>query len=179
MGEILIGGTAALLICVFLSPTFIAAQRRRQFGQHIREEGPAGHHVKAGTPTMGGVIIFAAISIPFLILSDYDWRSIGVFGVAVLSALLGFLDDAQKIFQRRSLGIKGRWKLIVTIGISLLLWYVATVQADLPPTLRLRSLRPSAAKGRGEAPVGVEPTMADLQSAALATWLRRRVQLAT
>lgn len=140
MGEILIGGTAALLICVFLSPRFIAAQRRRQFGQHIREEGPAAHHVKAGTPTMGGVIIFAAISIPFLILSDYDWRSIGVYGVAVLSAMLGFVDDAQKIFQRRSLGIKGRWKLVITVGISLLLWYIATVQADLPPTLRLRSL---------------------------------------
>ncbi|MTD43541.1 phospho-N-acetylmuramoyl-pentapeptide-transferase [Conexibacter sp. W3-3-2] len=140
MGEILIGGTAALLICVFLSPRFIAGMRRRQFGQHIREEGPAGHHAKAGTPTMGGVIIFAAISVPFLILSDYDWRSIGVFGVAILSAMLGFADDAQKIFQRRSLGLRGRWKLIVTIGISLLLWFVAVELADLPPTLRLRSL---------------------------------------
>ena len=53
----------------------------REFGQYIREEGPEGHHEKAGTPTMGGIIIFAAISIPFLILSDYDWRSVGVYGV--------------------------------------------------------------------------------------------------
>ena len=53
----------------------------REFGQHIREEGPEGHHEKAGTPTMGGIIIFTAISVPFLILSDYDWRSVGVFGV--------------------------------------------------------------------------------------------------
>jgi phospho-N-acetylmuramoyl-pentapeptide-transferase len=140
VGEILIGGTASLLICIFLSPTFIAAQRRRQFGQHIRDEGPAGHHAKAGTPTMGGILIFAAVSIPFLILSDYDWRSVGVYGAAILLALLGFADDAQKIFQRRSLGLRGRWKLIVTIAISLLLWYIATEKAGLQPTLRLRTI---------------------------------------
>lgn len=140
MGEILIGGTASLLICIFLSPTFIAALRRREFGQHIRAEGPEGHHAKAGTPTMGGIIIFAAVSVPFLILSDYDWRSIGVYGVAILCALLGFADDAQKIFKRRSLGLQGRWKLIITIAISLLLWWIATEKAGLPPTLRLRTI---------------------------------------
>ena len=140
MGEILIGGTASLLICIFLSPTFIAALRRREFGQHIRAEGPEGHHAKAGTPTMGGIIIFASVSVPFLILSEYDWRSIGVYGVAILCALLGFADDAQKIFKRRSLGLQGRWKLIITIAISLLLWWIATEQADLAPTLRLRSI---------------------------------------
>ncbi len=58
MGEVLIAGSAALLICVFLSPTFIEALRLREFGQNIREEGPEGHHAKAGTPTMGGIIIF-------------------------------------------------------------------------------------------------------------------------
>ncbi len=83
MGEVLIAGTAALLICVFLSPRFIAFLRVREFGQNIREEGPAGHHAKAGTPTMGGIIIFLAVSAPFLILSDYDWRSVGVFITAI------------------------------------------------------------------------------------------------
>jgi phospho-N-acetylmuramoyl-pentapeptide-transferase len=140
MGEILIAGTASLLICVFLSPRFISFLRAREFGQHIREEGPEAHHVKAGTPTMGGIIIFAAISTPFLILSDYDWRSIGVFVAAVGCALLGFVDDAQKVFHRRSLGLRGRWKLISTIAISLFLWWVAVKQADLNPTLRLRTI---------------------------------------
>jgi phospho-N-acetylmuramoyl-pentapeptide-transferase len=51
VGEILIAGTASLLICIFLSPRFIEALRVRQFGQQIREEGPPGHHSKAGTPT--------------------------------------------------------------------------------------------------------------------------------
>ncbi|MDP9400131.1 MAG: phospho-N-acetylmuramoyl-pentapeptide-transferase [Actinomycetota bacterium] len=138
MGEVLIAGTSALLICMFLSPRFIASLRQRAFGQHIREEGPEGHHAKAGTPTMGGVIIFTAISIPFLILSDYDWRSLGVYGVAMACAVLGFADDYTKIVRRRSLGLRARTKLGATIVISLALWWVATQEAGLPETLRLR-----------------------------------------
>ena len=57
LGEILIGGMASLLICMFLGPKFIDFMREREFGQHIREEGPEGHHEKAGTPTMGGLLI--------------------------------------------------------------------------------------------------------------------------
>ncbi len=140
MGEVLIAGTAALLICIFLSPRFILTLRNREFGQFIREEGPSGHHEKAGTPTMGGIIIFTAISAPFLILSDYDWRSVGVYGAAVACALLGFADDYTKIVRRRSLGLRARTKLGVTIAISLGLWWVATQKAGVSDTLRLRSV---------------------------------------
>jgi phospho-N-acetylmuramoyl-pentapeptide-transferase len=138
MGRILIGGTAALLICIFLSPKFIAFLREREFGQHIREDGPQGHHLKSGTPTMGGIIMFTAIAAPFLILSDYDPRSLGIFGAAIACALLGFADDYTKIVKRRSLGLRARTKLVVQVVISLGLWWVATRQAHLPPTLRLR-----------------------------------------
>src|SRR6202163_978356 len=138
MGRILLVGTAALLICLFLSPKFIEFLREREFGQHIREDGPEGHHQKAGTPTSGGVIIFLAVSVPFLILTDYDWRSVGVFGAAIACALLGFADDYTKLVRRRSLGLRARTKLVVTIAISLGLWYVAEKQAHLAPTLRLR-----------------------------------------
>jgi phospho-N-acetylmuramoyl-pentapeptide-transferase len=125
-------------MCIFLSPKFIAFLRRREFGQHIREDGPQGHHEKAGTPTMGGIIMFTAIAAPFLILSDYDPRSLGVFGAAVACALLGFADDYTKIVKRRSLGLTAKTKLLVQIAISLGLWWVATRQAHLPDTLRLR-----------------------------------------
>ena len=138
MGEVLIAGTAALLICIFLSPRFIEFLRGREFGQFIREEGPEGHHEKAGTPTMGGIIIFTAISVPFLLLSDYDWRAVGVYGAAMACALLGFADDYVKIVRRRSLGLRARTKLGVTIAISLGLWWIATRQAGLTDTLRLR-----------------------------------------
>jgi phospho-N-acetylmuramoyl-pentapeptide-transferase len=140
MGEVLIAGTASLLICCFLSPRFISFLRDREFGQQIREEGPEGHHAKAGTPTMGGVILFAAITVPFLVLGRSDSRALGVFGVAVACALLGFADDYVKLTQRRSLGLRGRTKLVVTVLISLGLWVVATQVADLPSTLRFRVL---------------------------------------
>jgi phospho-N-acetylmuramoyl-pentapeptide-transferase len=138
MGEVLIAGTAALLICIFLSPKFIEFLRDREFGQFIRDDGPEGHHVKAGTPTMGGIIIFAAISIPFLILSDYDWRAVGVYGAAVGCALIGFTDDYIKIVRRRSLGLSARMKLGLTILVSVGLWWIASHEAGLPQTLRLR-----------------------------------------
>src|ERR671917_356386 len=109
MGEVLIGGTASLLICVFLSPKFISFLRAREFGQRIREEGPQEHHAKAGTPTMGGIIIFTAIA----------------------CALLGFADDYTKLVKRRSLGLRGRTKLVVTVLISVGLWLAATEGADL------------------------------------------------
>ena len=139
VGEVLIAGTASLLICIFLSPKFIAFLRAREFGQNIREDGPEGHHAKAGTPTMGGIIIFTAIAVPFLLLTDYfDWRSSGVFGVAVACALLGFADDYTKLVKRRSLGLRGRTKLFITVLISIGLWLAATEGAGLPDTVNLR-----------------------------------------
>ena len=71
-GEVLIAGMAAMLITIFLGPKFIEYLRVKEFGQQIREEGPQEHHAKAGTPTMGGLIIFVAISVPYLVLSDRD-----------------------------------------------------------------------------------------------------------
>jgi phospho-N-acetylmuramoyl-pentapeptide-transferase len=138
MGEVLIAATASLLMCVFLSPKFIVFLREREFGQQIREEGPQEHHAKAGTPTMGGIIIFTAVSVPFLLLTDWDWRAIGVFGTALACALLGFADDYTKLVKRRSLGLRGRWKLIVTLLIAIGLWLCATSGADLPDTVNLR-----------------------------------------
>jgi phospho-N-acetylmuramoyl-pentapeptide-transferase len=135
---VLIAGTASLLLCLFLSPKFIEFLRLREFGQNIREEGPEGHKTKAGTPTMGGIIIMIAFVVPFLILSTRDWASIGVLGATVACALLGFADDYTKIVKRRSLGLRARTKLAVTIAISLGLWWVATQKAGVSETISLR-----------------------------------------
>ena len=137
-GRILIAGTASLLMCLFLSPKFIEFLRHREFGQNIREEGPQGHQTKAGTPTMGGIIIFLAIAVPYVLLSKRDWQSVGVFGAAICCALLGFADDYTKIVKRRSLGLRARTKLAVTIAISLGLWWIATQKANIGPTIQLR-----------------------------------------
>jgi phospho-N-acetylmuramoyl-pentapeptide-transferase len=137
-GPILIAGTVSMLMCLFLSPKFIAFLRRREFGQNIREEGPQGHQTKAGTPTMGGIIIITAITVPFLLLSKREWTALGVFGVTIACALLGFADDYTKIVKRRSLGLRARTKLVVTVVISLALWYVATKKANIAPTIQFR-----------------------------------------
>jgi phospho-N-acetylmuramoyl-pentapeptide-transferase len=137
-GQILIAGMAAMLICIFLGPKFIEFLRVREFGQQIREEGPEGHHAKAGTPTMGGLIVFVAIAVPYLVLSPRDTQSLAVFGVAVGSALLGFADDWIKVTKRRSLGLSARWKLLVQIALAVGLWWVASEQVGLDPRIDVR-----------------------------------------
>jgi phospho-N-acetylmuramoyl-pentapeptide-transferase len=123
MGQVLIAGTASLLICVFLSPKFIEFLRDREFGQNIRPEGPEGHHEKAGTPTMGGIILVTAISVPFLVLGGQKPQSLVVYGAAVACAALGFADD---------------WTKIIKIVISIGLFLGATKWAGKSEVLRLR-----------------------------------------
>jgi phospho-N-acetylmuramoyl-pentapeptide-transferase len=138
LGEILIAGMAAMLICIFLGPKFIEYLRLGEFGQQIREEGPEEHHEKAGTPTMGGLIIFTAISIPYLVLSDRSSASLAVFGVALGCAAIGFVDDYLKITRRRSLGLSARYKLLLQLVLALGLWYVARHSVGLDSSLELR-----------------------------------------
>jgi phospho-N-acetylmuramoyl-pentapeptide-transferase len=138
LGEVVMGGSASLLICVFLGPRFIDYLRLKEFGQHIREEGPAGHHGKAGTPTMGGLAIFIAIAVPFLILSDYRTASLAVLATALAMAALGFADDIIKLRRRRSLGVSGRTKLLVQALTAIALWVFVTESVGLNGELELR-----------------------------------------
>ena len=136
--EVLVAGMAAMLITIFLGPKFIEYLRVKEFGQQIREEGPQEHHAKAGTPTMGGLVIFGAIAVPYLVLSERDTQSLAVLGVAVGAAAIGFADDWIKITKRRSLGLSARYKLLAQIALAVGLWYVATEVVGLDPVLRSR-----------------------------------------
>jgi phospho-N-acetylmuramoyl-pentapeptide-transferase len=138
LGSILIAGLGSLLICMFLGPKFIEEARQREFGQLIREEGPEGHHAKAGTPTMGGILIFVAVTIPFLILGTYTAASLAVWGTAMACAALGFLDDYLKLTKRHSLGLSGRYKLLVQALLAVALWYVVKEQVHLDNELQIR-----------------------------------------
>jgi phospho-N-acetylmuramoyl-pentapeptide-transferase len=111
----------ALFLCIALGPWLINQLRHFQIGQYIREEGPSSHQKKAGTPTMGGVLIIISILIPTLLWADlrnaYVWIAAGtltVFGA------IGFLDDYTKIVKHRNLGITGRRKMAYQIGLSFL-----------------------------------------------------------
>jgi phospho-N-acetylmuramoyl-pentapeptide-transferase len=138
LGEVLIGGMASLLICMFLGPRFIEFLRVKEFGQQIREEGPAGHHGKAGTPTMGGLVVFMAVSVPFLIISEYYAVSICVLATALAMAALGFADDMIKLRKRRSLGVSGKTKLLVQALTAVGLWLAVTEYVGNESTLDLR-----------------------------------------
>jgi phospho-N-acetylmuramoyl-pentapeptide-transferase len=147
LGEIVMAGAASLLICMFLGPRFIDYLRLKEFGQQIREEGPAGHHGKAGTPTMGGLVIFISIMVPFLILSEYRAASVAVLATALAMAALGFADDIIKLRRRRSLGVSGRTKLIIQALTAIGLWLVVTEYVELNDTLRLRVIDASVELG--------------------------------
>jgi phospho-N-acetylmuramoyl-pentapeptide-transferase len=138
LGEILIGGMASLLICVFVGPRFIEYLRLQEFGQQIREEGPAGHHGKAGTPTMGGLAVLLAVLVPFLILSEYRAQSVAVLGTTLAMAALGFADDWIKLRKRRSLGVSGRTKLVIQALTAIALWLAVREYVGLADTMRLR-----------------------------------------
>jgi phospho-N-acetylmuramoyl-pentapeptide-transferase len=137
-GRVLISSSSALLLCLFLSPRFIDFLRSRAFGQNIREEGPEGHKQKAGTPTMGGIIIIIAFAIPYICLSTRNWPSMGVFLTTLACAVLGFADDYTKIVKRRSLGLRARTKLVVTVAISVGLWWIATQKAGVSSNVLIR-----------------------------------------
>jgi phospho-N-acetylmuramoyl-pentapeptide-transferase len=125
MERVLAAGLFAMVISIILGPKFIEFLRRNEFGQMIREEGPAGHFVKQGTPTAGGLLMVVSMTIPFLALSHWTPEGLTVYGVTIACAAIGFADDYIKVHHRRSLGLSGRWKLLllagITVGVALVL----------------------------------------------------------
>src|SRR5437588_6716881 len=103
----------ALLLALVLGPPMIRLLKRRQIGQSIRQEGPKSHLSKAGTPTMGGLLILLAVFVATLLWMDLSNRFVWI-GLATLLALgvVGFVDDFVKFMRRRSLGLTGKGKLV-------------------------------------------------------------------
>jgi phospho-N-acetylmuramoyl-pentapeptide-transferase len=126
--QVLLSGILAMVIAIVAGPKFIEFLRRNEFGQHIREEGPTGHVVKQGTPTMGGLLIMAAMFVPFLIFSERTLEALTAFFVTIACAAIGFVDDWTKLTHRRSLGLPGRWKLVL---LALITAFVALVVSNL------------------------------------------------
>ena len=116
----------ALMIALFVGPYVIQKLREFQIGQYIREDGPKDHQKKAGTPTMGGVLICIAILLPTLLWSDlsnpFVWL---VMGSTLAFGAIGFTDDYIKVVHRRNLGLTGKAKLgaqfLVSAGIAVAL----------------------------------------------------------
>jgi len=123
MVRVLIAGLAAMLISILVGPRFIAFLRRKEYGQTIREEGPAHHVTKQGTPIMGGLLMIGVATAAFLALSEYTVPALTVLFVTLACGAVGFIDDFIKVTHRRSLGLSGRWKLLllgaITVGVGI------------------------------------------------------------
>jgi phospho-N-acetylmuramoyl-pentapeptide-transferase len=118
--------TSALLLSLLMGPWVIERLRDLQVKQYIREEGPKAHQKKAGTPTMGGVLIVAAIIIPTLLWADLrNAYVLLAMGATLAFGTIGFVDDYNKVVRRRNLGLTPRAKFslqvltCVLVGVAL------------------------------------------------------------
>jgi phospho-N-acetylmuramoyl-pentapeptide-transferase len=125
MTRVLIAGLIALIVSILVGPRFIAFLRTNEFGQHIREEGPQHHFSKQGTPTMGGLIFLFAATLGFLPVSHFRLQSLTVLFVTLACGSIGFLDDFIKLTHRRSLGLSGRWKLLLLAVVTVVVAIVS------------------------------------------------------
>jgi len=122
--QVFMVAVAALAATVLLFPLWIRLVRYRNIGQQVRADGPQGHLVKQGTPTMGGVLIMFVITAVFLAMGRTDRPSMLVLVAMLACAVLGFVDDYAKVVKERSLGLtalsKIVWQVLVSLSIGLL-----------------------------------------------------------
>src|SRR5271157_213513 len=112
----------ALFLCIALGPWLIARLREFQIGQYIRAEGPESHRSKAGTPTMGGVLIIISIVIPTLLWADLRYPYVWIAIIALVGfGWIGFLDDYAKVTHRRNLGLTATRKLVYQFVVGFVL----------------------------------------------------------
>lgn len=113
----------SFFLCTLMGPWFIRKLREFQIGQHIREDGPKSHQKKAGTPTMGGVLIITAVLAGTLAWADLRHVYIWIAIFALLSfGVIGFIDDYAKVANKRNLGLTPRQKM----GLQMLVAAVIT-----------------------------------------------------
>ena len=122
--RVLIVFAAALVLSALIFPAAIGQLARARMGQQIREEGPAAHHSKAGTPTAGG-LLFVLLALVLYLAADRTLAGGFVLIALILGAALGFVDDVSAIRGRRSLGLKARHKIVIQLATGALLGYLA------------------------------------------------------
>jgi phospho-N-acetylmuramoyl-pentapeptide-transferase len=150
MRQILISGAVALFFALFGTPVLIKLLAKRGYGQIIRDDGPSSHHTKRGTPTMGGlIIIFAAIA-GYLLSHGITQTAMTASALLVIALVVGlgfvgFLDDWLKVSREKSLGLKGRYKILGQVVIAATFGYFGIQFADYdgltPISLNLSAVR--------------------------------------
>src|SRR5688572_26555095 len=128
-------GIAALLslvITITFGKRLINILRRKQVGEDIRDLGLEGQSQKKGTPTMGGIIILAAILIPTLLFARVDNAYVILLVVATVRlGLIGFIDDYIKVFKKNKEGLAGRFKIVGQVGLGLIIGLALSFNDDV------------------------------------------------
>jgi phospho-N-acetylmuramoyl-pentapeptide-transferase len=137
---LLIAAGVAMLTTLVGTPFLISWLRAHSIGQPIREEGPKGHLVKAGTPTMGGVAIVGGAALGYVLahLRDgavFTWGGMLTMAVIVGAGLVGLLDDGLKVRNARNLGLKARTKMLGLLTVAIVFAWLAIVQANVSTDL--------------------------------------------
>lgn len=130
MEKLLYGALLAFAVVAMLGPVAIPLLHRLKFGQVVREDGPAAHKAKTGTPTMGGLMILTGAVLPVLAF----YRASGIVWLMLLTTLacgaIGFLDDYIKVVLKRNLGLRAKQKFLLLVLLALAFsWFVTTQTA--------------------------------------------------
>ncbi len=131
----ILASISALAIALLIGPWMIAKLSRDQIGQVVRDDGPKTHLKKAGTPTMGGLLILVAITVATLLWADLGNRFVWVvLGVTLVFGAVGFVDDYLKLVKKNPRGLIARWKYfwqtVGGVGAALFLWFTAKSPPD-------------------------------------------------
>ncbi|MEC9441161.1 MAG: phospho-N-acetylmuramoyl-pentapeptide-transferase [Myxococcota bacterium] len=114
----------SLMVCLLLYPWFIRKLQERQIGQVIRAEGPESHYSKAGTPTMGGVLIVLSVVVSTLLWADLSNPYVGTLLIITVGfGVVGFIDDSMKLRGKSSAGLSGKIRLLIEFGLSGIMMY--------------------------------------------------------
>lgn len=135
--QVFLAAVVSLVLAGLLFPLWIRLLRFRNIGQQVRADGPQGHLVKQGTPTMGGVLILFVVAVVYLGMGNIGRLGIIAFAVLIGCGLLGFIDDYAKVVHERSLGLRPRAKVVGQALIALSFGVVAVNWAHVSPVVAL------------------------------------------
>ena len=144
--QVFLAVIVAMVAAGVLFPFWIRLVRFRNIGQQVRADGPQGHLVKQGTPTMGGVLILLVITAVFFTMGRFDRSAILAVGVMLACGILGFIDDYAKVLKARSLGLRPRakilWQFVIAGAFGLLAvnWAGVSSHVSIPLTSRYLDL---------------------------------------
>jgi len=150
MRQILISGAVALFFALFGTPVLIKLLAKRGYGQIIRDDGPSSHHTKRGTPPLGGLIIIVAAIAGYLLSHGITQTAMTASALLVIALVIGlgfvgFVDDWLKVSREKSLGLKGRYKILGQVVIAATFGYFGIKFADndglTPISLNLSAVR--------------------------------------